>query len=122
MLCETRSVHTVCFPAQSQFLLMISVEPFAISANGLESTIHTGRHFLQIPGPGNIPDRVLRAIDRPVMDHRGAEFATIVKEALENMRTIVQTRGSIAMFPASGSGAWEAAIVNTLSPNDRVLM
>jgi alanine-glyoxylate transaminase/serine-glyoxylate transaminase/serine-pyruvate transaminase len=65
---------------------------------------------------------VLRAIDRPVMDHRGAEFATIVKEALENIRTIVQTRGSIAMFPASGSGAWEAAIVNTLSPNDRVLM
>ena len=56
------------------------------------------------------------------MDHRGAEFATIVKEALENMRTIVQTRGSIVMFPASGSGAWEAAIVNTLSPNDRVLM
>ena len=56
------------------------------------------------------------------MDHRGAEFATIVKEALENMRAIVQTRGSIAMFPASGSGAWEAAIVNTLSPNDRVLM
>jgi alanine-glyoxylate transaminase / serine-glyoxylate transaminase / serine-pyruvate transaminase len=65
---------------------------------------------------------VLRAIDRPVMDHRGAEFATIVKESLENMRAIVQTRGSIAMFPASGSGAWEAAIVNTLSPNDRVLM
>lgn len=65
---------------------------------------------------------MLRAIDRPVMDHRSAEFATIVKEALENMRAIVHTRGSIAMFPASGSGAWEAAIVNTLSPNDRVLM
>src|ERR1700720_3693281 len=87
-----------------------------------EVTIHTGRHFLQIPGPSNIPDRVLRAIDRPVMDHRGTEFASIVKESLEGMRKIAQTRGPIAMYPASGSGAWEAAIVNTLSPGDRVLM
>jgi alanine-glyoxylate transaminase/serine-glyoxylate transaminase/serine-pyruvate transaminase len=87
-----------------------------------EVTIHTGRHFLQIPGPSNIPDRVLRAIDRPVMDHRGAEFASIVKESLEGMRKIVQTRGPVVMYPASGSGAWEAAIVNTLSPGDRVLM
>lgn len=88
----------------------------------MEATIHTGRHFLQIPGPSNVPDRVLRAIDRPVMDHRGAEFANIVKEALDSMRKIVQTRGAIVMYPASGSGAWEAAIVNTLSPGDRVLM
>jgi alanine-glyoxylate transaminase / serine-glyoxylate transaminase / serine-pyruvate transaminase len=87
-----------------------------------EVAIHTGRHFLQIPGPSNIPDRVLRAIDRPVMDHRGTEFASIVKESLEGMRKIAQTRGPIAMYPASGSGAWEAAIVNTLSPGDRVLM
>lgn len=87
-----------------------------------EVTIHTGRHFLQIPGPSNIPDRVLRAIDRPVMDHRGAEFASIVKESLEGMRKIAQTRGPILMYPASGSGAWEAAIVNTLSPGDHVLM
>jgi alanine-glyoxylate transaminase / serine-glyoxylate transaminase / serine-pyruvate transaminase len=87
-----------------------------------EVAIHTGRHFLQIPGPSNIPDRVLRAIDRPVMDHRGTEFASIVKESLEGMRKIVQTRGLIAMYPASGSGAWEAAIVNTLSTGDRVLM
>jgi alanine-glyoxylate transaminase/serine-glyoxylate transaminase/serine-pyruvate transaminase len=87
-----------------------------------EAIVHTGRHFLQIPGPSNIPDRVLRAIDRPVMDHRGAEFASIVKEALEGMRNVVQTRGQIAMYPASGSGAWEAAIVNTLSAGDRVLM
>jgi alanine-glyoxylate transaminase/serine-glyoxylate transaminase/serine-pyruvate transaminase len=64
----------------------------------------------------------LRAIDRPVMDHRGAEFATIVTEALNDLRTIVQTRGAVVMYPASGSGAWEAAIVNTLSPGDRVLM
>jgi alanine-glyoxylate transaminase / serine-glyoxylate transaminase / serine-pyruvate transaminase len=69
-----------------------------------------------------VPDRVLRAIDRPVMDHRGAEFATIVKEVLHGIQKIVQTRGAIAMYPASGSGAWEAAIVNTLSPGDRVLM
>jgi alanine-glyoxylate transaminase/serine-glyoxylate transaminase/serine-pyruvate transaminase len=87
-----------------------------------EVTIHTGRHFLQIPGPSNIPDRVLRAIDRPVMDHRGAEFASIVKESLEGMQKIVQTRGPVLMYPASGSGAWEAAIVNTLSAGDRVLM
>jgi alanine-glyoxylate transaminase / serine-glyoxylate transaminase / serine-pyruvate transaminase len=69
-----------------------------------------------------VPDRILRAIDRPVMDHRGAEFASIVKESLEGMRKIVQTRGPVVMYPASGSGAWEAAIVNTLSPGDRVLM
>ena len=69
-----------------------------------------------------MPDRVLRAIDRPVMDHRGAEFASIVKESLEGIRKIVQTRGPVVMYPASGSGAWEAAIVNTLSPGDRVLM
>jgi alanine-glyoxylate transaminase / serine-glyoxylate transaminase / serine-pyruvate transaminase len=88
----------------------------------LEATIHTGRHFLQVPGPSNVPDRVLRAINRPVMDHRGAEFAAIVREALDGMRKLVQTRGAVLMYPASGSGAWEAAIVNTLSPGDRVLM
>src|SRR6267143_5084221 len=88
----------------------------------LEAIVHTGRHFLQIPGPSNIPERVLRAIDRPVMDHRGTEFAAIAKEALEDMRKIIQTRGPVVMYSASGSGAWEAAIVNTLSPGDRVLM
>jgi alanine-glyoxylate transaminase / serine-glyoxylate transaminase / serine-pyruvate transaminase len=88
----------------------------------LEAIVHTGRHFLQIPGPSNIPDRVLRAIDRPVLDHRGAEFAAIVKETLHDLRKIIQTRGSVVMYSASGSGAWEAAIVNTLSPGDRVLM
>jgi alanine-glyoxylate transaminase / serine-glyoxylate transaminase / serine-pyruvate transaminase len=88
----------------------------------MEAAIHTGRHFLQIPGPTNVPDRVLRAINRPVMDHRGAEFAAIVREALDGMRKVVQTRGAMVMYPASGSGAWEAAIVNTLSPGDRVLM
>jgi alanine-glyoxylate transaminase/serine-glyoxylate transaminase/serine-pyruvate transaminase len=84
--------------------------------------IHTGRHFLQIPGPTNVPDRVLRAIASPVLDHRGPEFAKLGKEVLENIRPIFQTTGPVIIYPASGSGAWEAAIVNTLSPGDRVLM
>jgi len=84
--------------------------------------IHTGRHFLQIPGPTNVPDRVLRAIDRPVIDHRGPEFAELGKEVLENIRPIFQTAGPVVIYPASGSGGWEAAIVNTLSPGDHVLM
>ncbi len=84
--------------------------------------IHTGRHFLQIPGPTNVPDRVLRAIDQPVIDHRGPEFAKLAQEVLEGLRPIFQTRGPVVIYPGSGSGAWEASIVNTLSPGDRVLM
>jgi alanine-glyoxylate transaminase / serine-glyoxylate transaminase / serine-pyruvate transaminase len=84
--------------------------------------IHTGRHFLQIPGPTNVPDRVLRAMAQPVIDHRGPEFAKLGTEALEGMRTIFQTSGPVVMYPSSGTGAWEAAIVNTLSQGDRVLM
>jgi len=84
--------------------------------------IHTGRHFLQIPGPTNVPDRVLRAIDRPAIDHRGPEFAKLGKEVLENIRPIFQTSGPVIIYPGSGSGAWEAAIVNSLSPGNRVLM
>lgn len=84
--------------------------------------LHTGRHFLQIPGPTNVPDRVLRAMDRPVIDHRGPEFAQLGKEVLAGLRSIFQTSGPVIIFPSSGSGAWEAAIVNTLSPGDRVLM
>src|SRR3984957_8546256 len=84
--------------------------------------IHTGRHFLQIPGPTNVPDRVLRAIDRPVIDHRSPEFAKLGVEVLEGLRPIFQTRGSVVIYPGSGTGAWEAAIVNTLSPGDHVLM
>jgi alanine-glyoxylate transaminase/serine-glyoxylate transaminase/serine-pyruvate transaminase len=84
--------------------------------------IHTGRHFLQIPGPTNVPDRVLRAIDQPVIDHRGPEFAKLAEEVLEGLRPIFQTRGHVVIYPGSGSGAWEASIVNTLSPGDRVLM
>src|SRR5712691_2276224 len=84
--------------------------------------IHTGRHFLQIPGPTNVPDRVLRAIDRAVIDHRGLEFAKLAMEVLESIRPIFQTSGPAIIYPASGTGAWEAAIVNTLSAGDRVLM
>src|SRR5579863_9586706 len=84
--------------------------------------IHAGRHFLQIPGPTNVPDRVLRAMAQPVMDHRGPEFAKLATEVLEGLRPIFQTTGPVIIYPSSGSGAWEAAIVNTLSPGDRVLM
>ena len=84
--------------------------------------IHTGRHFLQIPGPTNVPDRVLRAMDRPVIDHRGPEFAKLGAEVLAGLRPIFQTAGAVVIYPSSGSGAWEASIVNTISPGDRVLM
>jgi alanine-glyoxylate transaminase/serine-glyoxylate transaminase/serine-pyruvate transaminase len=83
--------------------------------------IHTGRHFLQIPGPTNVPDRVLRAMDQPIIDHRGPEFAEMTQEVLAGLRTVFQTSGPVVIFPGSGTGAWEAAIVNTLSPGDRVL-
>ena len=81
-----------------------------------------GRHFLQIPGPTNVPDRVLRAIDRPTIDHRGPEFQALAKEVLEGMKRIFRTRHPVVIYPASGTGAWEAALANTLSPGDRVLM
>ena len=81
-----------------------------------------GRHFLQIPGPTNVPDRVLRAIDRPTMDHRGPEFQLLGREVLEGMKRIFRTRHPVIIYPASGTGAWEAALVNTLSPGDKVLM
>jgi alanine-glyoxylate transaminase/serine-glyoxylate transaminase/serine-pyruvate transaminase len=81
-----------------------------------------GRHFLQIPGPTNVPDRVLRAIDNPTMDHRGPAFGELGKQILENVRKIFQTEGPVVIYPASGTGAWEAALVNTLSPGDAVLM
>jgi alanine-glyoxylate transaminase / serine-glyoxylate transaminase / serine-pyruvate transaminase len=84
--------------------------------------IHTGRHFLQIPGPTNVPDRVLRAMAAPVIDHRSAEFADLGREVLEGLRPIFQTRGPVVIYPGSGTGAWEASLVNTLSPGDRVLL
>ena len=85
-------------------------------------TVHTGRHFLQIPGPTNIPDRVLRAMDMPTMDHRGAEFAELGFEVLAGIQRVFRTRRPVIIYPSSGTGAWEAAIVNTLSPGDKVLM
>ena len=81
-----------------------------------------GRHFLQIPGPTNVPDRVLRAIDRPTIDHRGPEFAQLGLDVLNGMKRIFKTKGAVIIFPASGTGAWEAALVNTLSPGDKLLM
>src|SRR4026208_1798603 len=83
---------------------------------------HTGRHFLQIPGPTNVPDRILRAMDHPVIDHRGPEFAALTHEIIEGLRPVFQTTGQIVIFPASGTGAVEAALVNTLSPGGRVLV
>ncbi len=82
----------------------------------------SGRHFLQIPGPTNIPERILRAIDRPIIDHRGPGFASLGHEVLDGLRPIFKTEQPVIIYPASGSGAWEAALVNTMSPGDRVLM
>ena len=84
--------------------------------------MHSGRHFLQIPGPTNVPDRVLLAMDRAVIDHRRPEFAALGKEVLEDLRPVFQTSGPVIIYAGSGTGAWEAAIVNTLSPGDRVLL
>ena len=85
-------------------------------------TVTRGRHFLQIPGPTNVPERVLRAIARPTIDHRGAEFASLGREVIAGLRQVFQTTGAVVIYPSSGTGAWEAALVNTLSPGDRVLM
>ncbi len=85
-------------------------------------TLHTGRHFLQIPGPTNVPDRVLRAMDMPTMDHRGPEFAELGHAVLAGCQRIFRTKQPVIIYPSSGTGAWEAAIVNTLSPGDKVLM
>ena len=81
-----------------------------------------GRHFLQIPGPSPVPERVLRAISRQVIDHRGPEFKRLGQDVLEGCRSIFKTSGPVVIYPSSGTGAWEAAIVNTLSPGDKVLM
>jgi alanine-glyoxylate transaminase/serine-glyoxylate transaminase/serine-pyruvate transaminase len=85
-------------------------------------SLHTGRHFLQIPGPTNVPDRVLRAIDQPTIDHRGPEFAELGKEVLAGMKRVFKTAHPVIVYPASGTGAWEAALVNTLSAGDHVVM
>src|SRR5690242_16108949 len=83
--------------------------------------VHSGRHFLQIPGPTNVPDRVLRALSAPTIDHRGPEFAELARDVLERLPAVFGTSGPVVVYPSSGTGAWEAALVNTLSPGDRVL-
>jgi alanine-glyoxylate transaminase/serine-glyoxylate transaminase/serine-pyruvate transaminase len=82
----------------------------------------SGRHFLQIPGPTNVPDRVLRAMDMPTTDHRGPEFPELTREILQGLKGVFKTDADVVIYPSSGTGAWEAALVNTLSPGDRVLM
>ena len=86
------------------------------------NSFRSGKHLLQVPGPTNIPDRVLRAMSSPTIDHRGPEFAEIVKRVLDRLKGIFKTTQPIITFPGSGTGAWEAAIVNTLNPYDKVLM
>jgi alanine-glyoxylate transaminase/serine-glyoxylate transaminase/serine-pyruvate transaminase len=88
----------------------------------MSKTHAAGRHFLQIPGPTNVPDRVLRAMDYPTIDHRGPQFAAIGKKCLDGMKTIFKTRSHVIIYPASGTGAWEAALVNVLQEGDLVLM
>ncbi|MEQ8194632.1 MAG: aminotransferase class V-fold PLP-dependent enzyme [Rhodospirillales bacterium] len=83
---------------------------------------HRGRHFLQIPGPSNVPDRVLRAIDRATMDHRSTEFGGFAKALLERVKPLFKTKCPVVIYPSSGTGAWEASLVNTLSAGDKVLM
>ena len=88
----------------------------------MSTTYAAGRHFLQIPGPTNVPDRVLRAMDYPTIDHRGPQFAALGKKCLDGMNTIFKTRSHVVIYPASGTGAWEAALVNVLQEGDLALM
>lgn len=86
------------------------------------NTFQPGKHFLQIPGPTNVPDRVLRAMDYPTIDHRGPEFGELAKRVLDRIKLIFKTSEPVIIYPGSGTGAWEAAIVNTLNEGDKVLM
>jgi alanine-glyoxylate transaminase / serine-glyoxylate transaminase / serine-pyruvate transaminase len=85
-------------------------------------TYSAGRQFVQIPGPTNVPDRVLRAMARPTIDHRSPEFSHLAHEVLDGMKDVFKTASEVIIFPSSGTGAWEASLVNTLSPGDKVLM
>src|SRR3981189_3907010 len=87
-----------------------------------EESMPQGPHFLQIPGPSPVPDRVLRAMDMPVIDHRSSEFAALGKTVFDGCQKIFKTNGPVIIFPSSGTGAWERAIVNTLSPGDSAVM
>ena len=88
----------------------------------ISNIIRPGKHFLQIPGPTNVPDRVLRAMDYPTIDHRGPDFAELGLRVLDRIKLIFKTSEPVIIFPASGTGAWEAAMVNTLSVGDKILM
>jgi alanine-glyoxylate transaminase/serine-glyoxylate transaminase/serine-pyruvate transaminase len=104
-------------------MLLFPVEATMKLSNGLALNSHpSGRHFLQIPGPSTVPDRILRAMDYPTIDHRGPEFQQLGKSVLAGIRKIFRTESHVVIYPASGTGAWEAALVNTLSPGDTVLM
>jgi alanine-glyoxylate transaminase/serine-glyoxylate transaminase/serine-pyruvate transaminase len=105
-------------------MLPLTMQPAAKPSGetGPAGSARSGRHFLQIPGPTNVPDRVLRAMDRPTIDHRGPDFARLSGEIFEGLGTVFGTRGPVIVFPSSGTGAWEAAIVNTLKTGDKVLM
>jgi alanine-glyoxylate transaminase / serine-glyoxylate transaminase / serine-pyruvate transaminase len=109
--------------SESRFALTLGVpkskEPVAMKNT---APVHTGRHFLQIPGPTNVPDRVLQAIAMPTIDHRGPEFAALGQEVVAGMKRVFQTGDTVVIYPSSGTGAWEAALSNTLSPGDHVIM
>src|SRR5512141_246050 len=96
--------------------------PLLPPTRNTDMAYNSGRHFLQIPGPTNVPDRVLRAIDFPTMDHRGPKFGQLGLEIIEGLKYVFQTQQPVVIYPASGTGAWEAALVNSLSPGDKVLM
>jgi alanine-glyoxylate transaminase/serine-glyoxylate transaminase/serine-pyruvate transaminase len=101
------------------FLMISSIEEISMAKN---SARKAGRHFLQIPGPTPVPDRILRAMDMPTIDHRGPEFQRLGRRVLDGLKTIFRCAGPVVIYPASGTGAWEAALSNALSPGDRVLM
>jgi alanine-glyoxylate transaminase/serine-glyoxylate transaminase/serine-pyruvate transaminase len=107
-------------PSRASQALKISLNKEPSMAQN--SARQAGRHFLQIPGPSPLPDRILRAMDTPVIDHRGPEFAKLAKRALEGIKTIFKTTNPVIIYTATGTGAWEGALTNTLSPGDRVLM
>ena len=85
-------------------------------------TYRAGRHFLQIPGPSNSPDRILHALAKPTIDHRGPDFGELGKEVLAGIKRIFQTQHPVVIYPSSGTGAWEAVLVNLFQPGDRLLM
>ena len=86
------------------------------------NTYKAGKHFLQVPGPTNIPDRILRAIDAPAMDHRGPKFQDLSKRILEKIKLIFKSTDPVVIYPSAGTGAMEASLVNTLSEGDKILM